>query len=149
PVPLFNGKDMSGWTFFLKEPAAKMQDVWSVSDGVIHCKGNPVGYIRTADKYTSYKLKVEWRNPGKPGNSGVLLRVQEPDKVWPKSVECQLESKNAGDIWVIDNFPIKVAQDRTDGRHTKRAHETNEKPLGEWNEYDITLDGGKRELEGN
>src|SRR5947207_12853670 len=80
PVQPFNGKDMTGWTFFLSDNKAKMEDVWSVSDGVIHCKGKPTGYIRTAEKYTSYKLKVEWRNPGKPGNSGVLLRVQEPDK---------------------------------------------------------------------
>jgi hypothetical protein len=149
PVQLFNGKDLTGWTFVSKDANAKMEDVFSVSDGVIHDKGNPTGYIRTTEKYTSFKLVVEWRFPGKAGNSGVLLRVQEPDNVWPKSVEAQLQSKSAGDIWVIDNFPIKVAQDRTEGRHTKKMHETNEKPLGEWNTYEITLDGGNLELKVN
>src|SRR5437667_4349216 len=118
PVQLFNGKDMTGWTFFLKDEKAKMQDVWSVGDGVIHCKGNPVGYIRTKEKYTSYKLKVEWRFPGKAGNSGVLLRVQEPDKVWPKSIESQLNSGDAGDIWNIDKFAMKTDPARTKDRRT-------------------------------
>jgi 3-keto-disaccharide hydrolase len=148
-VELFNGKDLSNWTYVSKDANSKMEDVYSVSDGVIHDKGNPIGYIRTKEKYTSFKLHVEWRFPAKPGNSGVLLRVQEPDNVWPKSVECQLQSKNAGDIWVIDEFPIKTAPDRTEGRHVKKEHETNEKPLGEWNEYDITLDGGNLELKVN
>ena len=141
PVQLFNGKDMTGWTFFLKDEKAKMQDVWSVGDGVIHCKGNPVGYIRTKEKYTSYKLKVEWRFPGKAGNSGVLLRVQEPDKVWPKSIESQLNSGDAGDIWNIDKFAMKTDPARTKDRRTIKMHPSSEKPLGEWNTYEITLDG--------
>ena len=150
PIQLFNGKDMTGWTFTLNDKNAKMEDVWSVSDGVIHCKGKPIGYIRTTEKYTSYKLKVEWRCiPEHAGNSGVLLRVQEPDEVWPKSVECQLNSGDAGDIWVIDNFPIKLDPARTKGRRTVKLHESSEKPLGEWNTYDITLDGGNLELKVN
>ncbi|HEX8523224.1 MAG TPA: family 16 glycoside hydrolase [Tepidisphaeraceae bacterium] len=140
-VQLFNGKDLSNWTATFQDPNVKMQDVFSVTDGVIHCKGKaPVGYIRTKEKYTNFTLKLQWRTM-KKGNSGVLLRVQEPDKVWPKSVECQLQTDNSGDIWVIDQYPIHVAEDRTEGRHTKKLHPSNEKPLGEWNQYEITADG--------
>lgn len=151
-VQLFNGKDLSGWKAYFKDPEAKIEDVWSVKDGgVLHCKGNPRGYIYTDKDYTSYKLKLEWRGVGKPGNSGVLLRVQEPHKIWPKSIEAQLQSKNAGDIWNIDKFPMTVAEERTKGRHTKKIHETNEKPTegGEWNTYEITLDGENLELKVN
>jgi hypothetical protein len=148
PIELFNGKDLSGWTFFLNDNG-KMENVWSVKDGVLQCKGKPIGYIRTEKDYTSYKLTLEWRSPGKPGNSGVLLRMQPPDKVWPKSIEAQLQSKNAGDIWNIDEFPMKTAAERTKGRHTAKEHETNEKPLGEWNTYEITLDGPNLELKVN
>jgi len=147
-IKLFNGKDLSNWTFVSNDKNAKLEDVFSVKDGVIHCKGNPTGYIRTNDDYTSYVLKVQWRF-SKPGNSGVLLRVQEPDKVWPKSVECQLQHQNAGDIWVIDKYPIKVAPERTKDRHTTKLHESNEKPLGEWNQYEITADGTKLTLKVN
>ncbi|MEO6436471.1 MAG: DUF1080 domain-containing protein [Tepidisphaeraceae bacterium] len=148
PIELFNGKDLTGWTFFLTEKG-KMEDVWSVKDGVLNCKGTPIGYIRTEKDYTSFKLTLEWRSPGKPGNSGVLMRLQPPDKVWPRSIEAQLQSKSAGDIWNIDDFPMKTASDRTQGRHTVKAHETNEKPLGEWNKYEITLDGTDLELKVN
>jgi hypothetical protein len=149
PVKLFNGKDMTGWTYFLND-GGKMEDVWSITpDGVLHCKGHPTGYIRTEKPYTSYKLKLEWRNPGKPGNSGVLMRMQAPDKVWPKSIEAQLNSNDAGDIWNIDEFPMTVDPARTKGRHTKKLRDSSEKPLGEWNQYEITLDGENLELKVN
>jgi hypothetical protein len=150
PVKLFNGKDMTGWTFFLKDNG-KMADVWSVKpDGVLYCKGNPIGYIRTEKDYTNFKLTLEWRHPGpKPGNSGVLLRMTGEDKVWPKSIEAQLHHLDAGDIWNIDKVQMTVAPERTTDRRTKKLHETNEKPLGEWNKYEITLDGGNLELKVN
>lgn len=150
-ISLFNGKDLSGWTFHLDNPKAKMSDVWSVKDGVLSCKGNPRGYIRTKDDYENYVLKLQWRfDPAKgPGNSGVLLRMVGEDKVWPKSIEAQLQSRNAGDIWNIDKVQMTVAPDRTEGRRTIKLHETNEKPLGEWNEYEITADHGTITLKVN
>ncbi len=143
-TPLFNGKDLSGWTYHLRDSDAKMEDVWSVNDGVLVCKGNPIGYIRTKKDYQNYVLKLQWRfDPEKgPGNSGVLLRAVGPDKVWPKSIEAQLHSLNAGDFWNIDGVKMTVDADRTKGRRTVKLHETNEKPLGEWNQYEIIVDHG-------
>ena len=76
----------------------------------------------------------------------MLLRVVGADTVWPKSMEAQLHSKNAGDIWNIGDFPAKADAARTEGRRTRKEHPTNEKPLGEWNEYRIVMDGGTLEL---
>jgi hypothetical protein len=143
-VSLFAGKDLSQWTFLLPE-GGKMEDVWSIDgEGVLVCKGNPVGYLRTKDSFTDYVLKLEWRfNPvtKKAGNSGVLLRVQEPDQVWPRSIEAQLMSGSAGDFWNIGNFVMTADAGRTNGRNTKHLR-ANEQPLGEWNEYEIIVDGG-------
>src|SRR5438874_152198 len=61
PIQLFNGKDLTGWTYASKDESTKMADVWSVQDGVLHCKGKPVGYIRTDKDYTNFLLKVQWR----------------------------------------------------------------------------------------
>lgn len=151
PVNLFDGKSLSAWTYHLNDDKVKMEDVWSIQDGVLVCKGKPVGYIRTKDKFTNFVLTLEWRfDPEKgAGNSGVLLRMVGEDKVWPKSIEAQLHSGNAGDIWNIGNFPMKVAADRTEGRRTKKAHDSSEKPLGEWNKYEITLNKGNLELKVN
>jgi len=147
-VALFSGKDLSGWTFHLRDPEAKMENVWSVADGVLKCTGQPVGYLRTEKKYTNYVLKLEWRWPegGKPGNSGVLLRIVGPDKVWPKCVEAQLANQSAGDIFTIEQFPLTGDPERTKGRYTKKAEPSNEKPQGEWNQYEITCDGGNFKL---
>jgi len=142
PVSLFNGKDLSGWPF----SAPAQTNVWSVKDGVLHSIGKPAGYIRTATPYTNYRLTLEFRHLSK-GNGGVLLRVVGPDKVWPKSVEAQGMAGHVGDIFTIDGFPLKT--DRARGRHTVKLHPSNEKPLGEWNTYEITVDHGNLELKVN
>lgn len=141
-VSLFDGKTLRGWTFFLNDNG-KMQDVWSVKDGIIICKGEPAGYIRTETDYKNYVLKLEWRfNPvtKQAGNSGVLLRMVGEDKVWPKSVEAQLLSENAGDFYSIEEFPIKGDSKRTNGRNIKKTHMA-ERPVGQWNDYEIIVDG--------
>src|SRR5205823_1694497 len=102
PIQLFNGKDLSNFEWVSSKPDVKMDDVWSMHDGILHCKGTPAGYIKTKDQYTNFILHVEWRFI-KEGNGGVLIRKTGPDKVWPKSIECQLQSKNAGDFWNIDD----------------------------------------------
>ena len=89
-----------------------------------------------------------WRfDPKKgPGNSGVLLRVAKKDEVWPKSMEAQLNSGDAGDIWNIGDFPAKTDAARTEGRRTKKMGKCSEDPIGGWNSYRIVMDGGKLEL---
>ncbi len=149
-IELFNGRDLSGWKAILPE-GAKPEDTWSWQDGVLVCKGQPIGYIRTERDYTNYALQLEWRfSPvtRQPGNSGVLLRIVGPDKVWPRCVEAQLQHENAGDFWNIDDFPMRTDPSRTQGRNTKRTH-FNERPVGEWNRYDITVDGPRITLRVN
>ncbi|MCH2162022.1 MAG: DUF1080 domain-containing protein [Phycisphaerales bacterium] len=150
-VKLFNGKDLQGWTAFFNNGSTNPADAFFVEGGILKCKGQPIGYIETKKKYESFELHVEWRFvPEKgAGNSGVLLRVVGPDKVWPKSIEAQLHSRNAGDIWNIGEYAMKADAERTRGRRTIKANETNEKPLGEWNAYRILLDGGNLTLEVN
>ena len=155
-VQLFNGKDLSGWTYHLSDPAAKMSDVWSVDpvDGVLICKGRPAGYIRTEKAFSDFVLKLEWRfSPitKRAGNSGVLLRIVGPDMVWPKSVEAQLQSGSAGDIWLIEGAALETARDRIDRSATRhRLHaRSNEKPIGEWNAYEITCNRGNVTLKVN
>ena len=93
-------------------------------------------------------MKLEFRHITK-GNGGVLLRITGDDKVWPKSIEAQGMLGNVGDIFTIDNFPLKADPARTTGRHTKKMNASSEKPLGGWNQYEIKLDGGNLELRVN
>ncbi len=72
-VPLFNGKDLSGWE--IKEDKGGDKDQWTVKDGVLKAKTGQ-GWLGTTKQYGDYVLRVEWRVP-ENGNSGVYLRVPE------------------------------------------------------------------------
>ena len=140
-VMLFNGKDLSGWAFSSDANKA----AWGVKDGVMTNKGEPGGYIRTEKDHTNYVLRMQLRHLGR-GNGGVLLRAVGPDKVWPRSIEAQGQFRSMGDIWNIDEFPMQVDPARTSGRHTRKLHETNEKDVGGWNEYELYLNKGDLRL---
>lgn len=133
---LWNGDNFSGWLRFVPGDTVDVNTVWEIRDGVLHCTGVPAGYIRTVSDYYNYRLHLEWRWVEEPGNSGVLLHMQGPDTVWPKSIEAQLKSGNAGDFYVIGGTDINERQDPTNRRVARRA-ESSELPAGDWNSYDI------------
>ncbi|MBM3499481.1 MAG: DUF1080 domain-containing protein [Armatimonadetes bacterium] len=143
-VRLFNGESLDGW--------APMndgnRDTFGVKDGAITNTGQPAGYLHTTADYTSYALHLQMKHVAE-GNSGVLVRMTGPDKVWPKSIEAQGQSGSLGDIWNIDDFPMKTDPARTNGRHTRKLHDSNERPIGEWNDYEVILDGGNLEIKVN
>ena len=146
---LWNGKDLTGWKPFIRDANADLTGTWSVSDNVIRCSGKPSGYMRTDSDYADYLLHVEWRWPGQGGNSGVLIHMNGPDNVWPKSLECQLHSGNAGDFWLIgdgsgylENIETNEhakGGDRVRGRRVIKLKDSGEKPLGQWNSYEIIV----------
>jgi hypothetical protein len=137
-MDLFNGRDFSGWILHLRGDADVAQ-TWKVEDGIIKCSGRPPGYMRTEKPYKNYKLTVEWRFT-KPGNSGILVHMSLPDKVWPRSIECQGMSNNQGDFFVIDGTEFKEHLG-VKGRRVPKRGPANEKPLGEWNVYEVVCKG--------
>lgn len=135
---LFNGKDLSGWTFSTPEAKA----AWSAKDGVLSCTGEPTGFIRTEASHQNYTLTFDWRWSGeKVGNSGLLIHAGEiPEgKAWPVSIEAQLESGNAGDFWSIGS---KIeATGKNTGIRWHRIADPKEKALGEWNTMTVVCVG--------
>jgi len=145
-IELFNGKDLSGWTCELTDKNVKMDQVWSVEDGVLKCKGQPSGYLRTEADYENYVLTLEWRwPPGTPGgNNGVLVHVSTPGAlgIWPKSIEVQLAKDNAGDFWIIGTeLDVENEAERKKGRRHLNLTDGSEKPMGQWNQIEITCRG--------
>lgn len=160
PIALFNGTNFDGWSHVLVEDMA-LEDVWSVEDSVIVCKGEPLGYLHTDTSYQDFVLTFEWRwaPGGEPGNSGVLLRIAgEPETFMPKCVEAQLKHTSAGDIWAFYGANVEGDAERT---RTVEDHDAlgdfmgiekikdAEKPPGEWNQYEITLSGESMVLKVN
>lgn len=73
PVPmfvdLFNGTDLSGWVDVNTSPTT-----WAVNaEGLLVCRGQPIGVMRSKRMYENFVLVVEWRHMEAGGNSGVFL----------------------------------------------------------------------------
>ena len=131
-IQLFNGKDLSNWVFKLKDPSIDPSKVFTVRNGVINISGDPFGYMRTKEKYSDYELNVEWRWPKEPTNSGVFVHAQEPDTIWLKCVECQLQAGNAGDFVCMNGADMTERTDKSKP-FVKKLVASSEKPAGEWN----------------
>jgi hypothetical protein len=82
------------------------------------------------------------------GNSGVLLHVHEPDRVWPRSIEAQLAAGHAGDFWVIGGSTFNEHTARF-SRRTQKHYAAAERPMGEWNRMEITCEGDRIEVRVN
>ena len=151
---LFNRKDLTGWHVDVphldKNPEAKPTFV--VRDGMLVSLGNPQGHLITDREYENFRLEVEYRFAAKPGNCGVLVNASDPRalyKMFPKSIEVQMNHTHAGDFWCIveditvpDMVKRRGAKEKwgiTEGKARRILNLTDgsEKPVGEWNRLDI------------
>ncbi|HEY2156749.1 MAG TPA: DUF1080 domain-containing protein [Isosphaeraceae bacterium] len=154
PVLLFNGKDLSGWSIFIDPSAAGYRPdsdpgrVFRVEDGLIRVSGERFGYLQTRESYRDYRLRFEFkwgRDKWPPRadaarDSGVLVHCVGPDKIWPRSIECQIQEHDCGDFWMVDGASLEVGgQVRAGGRAIKTADA--EKPSGEWNRVEVVCRG--------
>lgn len=134
-VALFNGRDFSGWTFCMKGNADPAK-TWSVTNGVIHCTGKPVGYLRTTQSYSNYFLTVEWRFvkiAPKADNTGILVHIQPPDQVWPRCVQIQGKHGRQGDIFLMEGAEAKEHKGMDKNTAVPMRFASVENPVGQWN----------------
>ena len=110
--PLFNGRDLSGWTVKIaKHPLGEnYADTFRVEDGVIKVAydrygkfDEQFGHLYSNQAYSNYILRLEYRITGNAVadsppwaklNSGVMIHSQSPlsmdvDQLWPASMEFQ------------------------------------------------------------
>ena len=136
-IELFNGTNFDGFTFSMRNDADPMQ-TWEVTNGVIHCNGSAIGYLRTKQAYTNFVVTVEWRfrkvTP-KANNTGVLVHMQLPDKVWPPCIQNQGKSGRQGDLFVMAGAECKehLALGKDANTPVAFKGEPNENAIGEWN----------------
>ena len=142
-LELFNGRDFTGWTFCMRSDADPAL-TWSVTNRVIHCTGTPAGYLRTKQSYCDYRLTVEWRFvkvAPKADNTGVLIHLQLPDKVWPRCIQNQGKSGRQGDLFFMEGAESKEHQGLDKNKPVPMHDQSNENPVGQW-DTNVTVCAG-------
>jgi hypothetical protein len=157
-IPLFNGTNLKGW--HIDVPAmdtdTTLQSPFLIRDGMLVSMGTPNGHIITDAEYENFKLEVEYRFTGTPGNCGVLVFASTPRalyQMFPKSIEVQMMHENAGDFWcIVEDITVPDMETRrgpkeewgiTEGKGRRIINLTDgsEKPVGEWNNMVIECAG--------
>ena len=158
PTSLFNGKDLTGWHVDVphldENPDA--EPTFIVREGLLVSLGQPKGHLITDEKFENYRLEVEYRFAAKPGNCGVLVHASTPRalyKMFPKSIEVQMNHEHAGDFWcIVEDITVPNMVERrgpkekwgiTEGKARRILNLTDdsEKPVGEWNNMVIETVG--------
>ena len=155
-VPIFNGKDLTGWV-----PVNVASDTYTVRDGMIIIGGVPTGYMRTEKMYENFIFECDWRHMKSGGNSGVFVwgdGIPAMGTGYTRGIEVQVldegfnpKGKNEWYTCQGDIFPIWGATMTPWGRIAnggkgKRSFpiEDRTKPSPEWNHYRI--EGNKGEI---
>lgn len=153
-ISLFNGQDLTGWHADVPamDENPDTTDAFVVRDSMLVSLGDPRGHLITDEEYSDYRLEVEYRFPGEPGNCGVLVHATTSRALYdmfPQSIEVQMMHENAGDFWVIvEDITVPNMVDRRgpeeewgiregENRHILNLTEGSENPLGEWNRMTI------------
>lgn len=157
-VSLFNGRDLSGWHADVPkmDTDPELKSPFLVRDGNLVSMGTPGGHLITDKVYKNYRLEVEYRFAGVPGNCGVLVHASTPRalyEMFPKSIEVQMMHENAGDFWcIVEDIKVPDMEARRGpkenwgitegkGRRILNLTDGSEKPVGEWNNMVIECVG--------
>lgn len=153
-ISLFNGSDLTGWHVDVPAQGINPDTTASfvVRDGHLVSLGEPRGHLITDTKFKNYRLEVNYRFVGEPGNCGVLVHASTPRalyEMFPKSIEVQMMHEQAGDFWVIvEDIKVPDMEERRgpkeewgiiEGKKRRILNLTDgsENTLGEWNNMKI------------
>jgi mono/diheme cytochrome c family protein len=153
-VPLFNGKDFTGWQFILgpncrQAPAGCGRNaplgIFRIENGKLICTGKIQGYMYTEAKYLNFTLRLDYRFEPPPdwddsdgvvyyGNSGYFLFIND-HRVWPKGI--QIEGYYSRPL-IPQTMDTKIKFTEEPGARQKAI-----RPLGAWNSVEIVAKDGK------
>lgn len=116
--PLFNGKTLDGWKVVLQghKPGEDPEKIFQPVNEELHVyrdtpagKKMPFGVILSDDSFSEYRFRFEYRWGEKKfaprqnviRDAGLLFHVVGPEKIWPMSVECQVQEGDTGDNYLV------------------------------------------------
>ncbi|MDO5523153.1 MAG: DUF1080 domain-containing protein [Bacteroidia bacterium] len=142
---VFNGKDLSNWNFVVENDAVPGNQVYTVKDGQISIKGEPLGYMYSKEKYRNFTLELEYKWAAEESNSGIFVLIEDPKNPFPNGIEIQLAAGKAGDFVLLGgsdmveySLPEGVTE-RPKFPVVEKNQASSELPAGEWNKVRITV----------
>ena len=156
-ISLFNGKNLDGWHSFLRNIGTDTDpnQNFRIENGMIHVIGKDLGYLMTNQGFSNYHFTVDfkWGEKRWPPrdtakrDAGICYNIptNEPDSIWPQSIECQIQEGDVGDFWLLGFSTIKVnGIQNVPSNHTRMIKTKDaENPTGEWNTVEVISTGGK------
>jgi Domain of Unknown Function (DUF1080) len=139
PAPIVRGSNPSQF-----ELVGLDAESISIVDGEVRLTGMPLGYFATKQEYRDYVLSFDWKYDRPEGlksdaefrgNSGLLVHLTKPHKVWPTCLQVQLAQADPGAI-------IPMGQARVRGSVDTEAQRKATRPVGQWNRTEVTCRAG-------
>lgn len=153
-VPIFNGKDLSGWKSNEETPGC-----FSVEDGALKVKGGRAHlfYVGADGKagFKDFELKLKVKTLPN-ANGGIYFHTQFEPKGWPsKGYECQVnashkDARKTGSLYgVVDVLVLAPGKEPPRGSLASHIRDKAPNTDGEWFDYHITVKGSKITLKVN
>ena len=131
---LFDGKTNAGWVALGK--TAFPDKGWTVVDGtLVHAKGGGGGNIVTAEAYENFEFVWEWKI-GEVGNSGVKYNLVDPAKDLGFEYQLIDDEKHPDGIRGGKLHQTAALYDLIEPSAERKV-----KPVGEWNESRLVVNG--------
>ncbi|HHU13576.1 MAG: DUF1080 domain-containing protein [Kiritimatiellae bacterium] len=158
-VPLFNGRDLTGWV-----PCSIAPETFFVRDGLIITTGDPIGTLRTEKMYENFIIDFEWRHMKSGGNSGLFIwadALPVAGSPFSRGIEIQVldpgfnvKGKNEwysthGDVFAVNGAKLTVAGRISPNGQRSFPAEERTRPSPEWNHYRVAAINGDISLSVN
>ena len=161
-VPLFNGKDLSGWV-----PVNVAPNTFTVKDGLLVSTGVPTGTMRTEKMYENFVIELEWRHMKAGGNAGLFvwgdpithvgvpfsrgIEVQILDHGYSEQFEQQSGKKadwftTHGDVFPTGTTTMEPFPPTSPNGKRSFPRKNLSKGVGEWNHYYVRCINGEVRL---
>jgi len=130
-TPIFNGKDLTGWTI-----RGQYGPGYVVEDGKIVCPSDGGGNLFTEKEYSNFVLRFEFKLE-EGSNNGIGIRAPYEGDAAYKGMEIQILDHDAP----VYQGKLRPAQKHGSIYDVVPAKTGFLKPTGEWNAEEIIADG--------
>ncbi|QHT72127.1 DUF1080 domain-containing protein [Rhodocytophaga rosea] len=149
-VPLFNGKDLTGWKGLVADPIKRskmdaktlaqeqakadeeMRSGWKVENGELLFTGHG-NNLATVKKYGDFEMFVDWKifdDGNKDGDAGIYLRGTPQVQIWDTSRVKDSAQVGSGGLY-------------NNQKHMSKPLKVADNPLDEWNTFRILMKGDR------